>query len=147
MIMSTASTMVVSPFHHCLDETGKPNQARTIVELSLLRAPVGGCGRPHIPTRKSWATRASDDDRHDVEAPPQKIFQDHELIREDVSAWHHLNTLFTGPEERQSDQPAWPPIDKGWWRAPEILLSICEGVHRHERMRHPNSGWPNLFDF
>ena len=58
--MTTFSTMRVSPFRHCPDETAKPTQARTTVELSLLQAQVVKLWKtPHTNHHKSLPTRAS----------------------------------------------------------------------------------------
>ena len=84
-----------------------------------------------------------DVDRHDIETAPHRIFQHLVLIKEDVSDGHQWNSRVISPEERQGDQPTWPPIVMGWWRAQEILLSICEAelkeVNGHEREQHQPS--------
>merc|ERR1719323_1670298 len=99
---------------------------------------LGSAGRKVLSCsqRSTCSTRPS-------KTTPHRIFQDLVLIQEDVSNGHQWNLFVISPEERQSDQPTWVPIDKSWWRAQEILLSICEAeleeVDGHEREQHQTS--------
>ena len=58
-----------------------------------------------------------DYDRHEKGSAPHRIFQDLALTEEDVSDGHQWNVSAISPEERQSDQPTWVPVDKGWRRS------------------------------
>ena len=84
-----------------------------------------------------------DDDRHDVETAPDRIFQDLALVQKEVSDGHQGNVCFISPEELQSDQPTLVPIDKGWWRAQHKWLSIfetgLEEVDGNDREQHRTS--------
>ena len=73
-----------------------------------------------------------DDDRHVGEAASHKIIQVHALIQEDVSDGHQWNVSVISPEERQSDQPTWVPIDKGWRRRKNIAQYLRTGTERGE---------------
>ena len=53
-----------------------------------------------------------DDDRHDVESAPHRIFQDFVLFEEDVSDGRQWNVAVISPEEPQSDQPTWSQLTK-----------------------------------
>ena len=68
-----------------------------------------------------------DDDRHDVESAPHRIFQDLVLIQNDVSDGHQWNVSVISPEEPQRDQPTWVPIDKGWRRRKNIAQYLRTG--------------------
>ena len=54
------------------------------------------------------------------------VFQDLVPVHRDVSVGYQGDVYDVSPEELQSDQPTWVPIDKGWWRAQRTWLSICE---------------------
>ena len=69
----------------------------------LLGYPESRCQRELPPPETS--VNREDDDRHDLETTLNRIFQDLELIQEDVSDGHQWNTLLISPEERQNVQP------------------------------------------
>ena len=64
-----------------------------------------------------------DENRHDVESAPHRSFQDLVLFEEDVSDGRQWKVAVISPEERQSDQPTWVPIDNGW-RRPQKYCSV-----------------------
>ena len=105
------------PSHHVQAKPSKPTQARTIVEAALLKAPGNGCGRPHSPTTAEV--------NHGEFLPPE-ISGGHEDDRHDVEAASH-RTFQVHALKREDVSGA-------------ICEAKLEGVHGHERGRHPTCG-------
>ena len=75
-----------------------------------------------------------DDDRHDVETAPDRIFQDLETIQEEASDGHQGNVCVISPEEFQSDQPTLVPIDKGLVESAKYMTQyLRNGIGRGGR--------------